>query len=383
MIGRLWPYILGGVALGLDAYVIAGLLPRIAGDLDAEPGTIGLGVAAFTAAYAIAGPLLAGRAGRQPRRGLIAALAVFTLANVGTALSPAAWMFLVARLIAGAAAGVYSPLASAVAVAESGPERRGRALSLVLSGLALGTVAGVPIGMLLAEAASWRGTMLLVTAVGAVALGGIALRRGHPLAPIPASSAGDRLRMLARRPNLLTVLVTLLTAVASLGLYTYADAVISRTALAGSTTSALWIWGIGGAIGAFGVGHLVDRAHRPMRLTLAITLTLALTLAGVAIGRPLPLLVIALAAWGMLGWASLAPQQHTLLSANPDDGATAVAANASANYLGAAIGSAGGAALLAAGADGAHLALAAAGAAVLAAATQALRMGLGPHPAAA
>ena len=56
MIGRLWPYFVGTVALGLDAYVIAGMLPEIASDLGSGPGTVGLGVAAFTAAYAISGP---------------------------------------------------------------------------------------------------------------------------------------------------------------------------------------------------------------------------------------------------------------------------------------------------------------------------------------
>ena len=43
----------------------------------------------------------------------------------------------------------------------------------------------------------------------------------------------------------------------------------------------------------------------------------------------------------------MAPQQHILLAANPSDGATAVAANASANYLGAAMGSVLGSGLIA------------------------------------
>ena len=63
MIGKLWPFALGSVALGLDAYVIAGLLPAIAGSLKASESSVGLGVAAFTGSYAIAGPILAGRAG--------------------------------------------------------------------------------------------------------------------------------------------------------------------------------------------------------------------------------------------------------------------------------------------------------------------------------
>lgn len=88
MIGRLWPFIIGGVALGLDAYMIAGLLPAIAENLAATEGVTGLGVTAFTGAYAVAGPLLAGAAGRRSKRGLAIALSMFTLGNLVTAARP-------------------------------------------------------------------------------------------------------------------------------------------------------------------------------------------------------------------------------------------------------------------------------------------------------
>jgi len=104
MIGKLWPFALGSVALGLDAYVIAGLLPAIAGSLKASESSVGLGVAAFTGSYAIAGPILAGRAGQRSKQSLTIALAVFMLANVGTAVAPSIVTFLAARAIAGAAA---------------------------------------------------------------------------------------------------------------------------------------------------------------------------------------------------------------------------------------------------------------------------------------
>lgn len=103
--GRLWPFVVGSVALGLDAYVVAGLLPAIASSMNARESTVGLGVAAFTGAYAVAGPLLAGRAGRRSRRSLILSLLVFTVANLVTALSSTVVVFLVTRIVAGAAAG--------------------------------------------------------------------------------------------------------------------------------------------------------------------------------------------------------------------------------------------------------------------------------------
>ncbi|MDL0401386.1 MFS transporter [Corynebacterium lehmanniae] len=371
MMRRLWPFVLGSVALGLDAYVVAGLLPAIAAALGTPEATVGLGVAAFTGSYAVVGPLLAGKAGRQSRRSLIIALLVFTLANSATALSPTIWVFLASRVVAGAAAGVYSPLSSAVAAEIVGPERRGRALALVLAGLAVGTVFGVPIGLVLAQYWDWRAAILLIVVVGGVALSGIALRGGD-LPAIPASSPADRLRSITRPKNLLTVTVTLLTGVASLGLYTYLTVVLSGGALAAHQNIAIWVWGLGGAVGALGIGLLADR-HDPLRLSAVILGGLTCALLGMTQGQVPVLVVVSLFVWGLCGWASLAPQQQVLIQANPADGATAVAANASANYLGSALGAAAGSLLVAAHATPAVLSGSAAAVAALALCCQLVR----------
>lgn len=364
MMGRLWPFVVGSVALGLDAYVVAGLLPTIASSLDSREATVGLGVAAFTGSYAIAGPLLAGRAGRRSRRSLIVSLLIFTVANLATAFSPTVGFFLVSRVVAGAAAGVYSPLSSAVAAEIAGEAHRGRALALVLAGLAVGTVFGVPTGLALAHQWGWRAAILLIAAIGGAALAGIVLRGGE-LPEIPASGARERLASIARPKNLVTVTVTLLTGVASLGLYTYMTVILSAGSLASHQTLAIWIWGIGGAVGALGVGRLLDR-RAPLQLSMVILGGLTLALLGMTQDQTAWIMVASLFVWGMCGWASLAPQQHILLQANPADGATAVAANASANYLGSALGAIFGALLFSVNATPTVLCVSAAGIAVLA-----------------
>lgn len=362
--GRLWPFVVGSVALGLDAYVVAGLLPTIASSLDAREATVGLGVAAFTGSYAIAGPLLAGRAGRRSRWSLIVSLLIFTVANLATAFSPTVGFFLVSRVVAGAAAGVYSPLSSAVAAEIAGEAHRGRALALVLAGLAIGTVFGVPTGLALAHQWGWRAAMLLIAAIGGAALAGIVLRGGE-LPEIPASGARERLLSIARPKNLVTVTVTLLTGVASLGLYTYMTVILSAGSLASHQTLAIWVWGIGGAVGTLGVGRLLDR-RAPLQLSMVILGGLTLALLGMTQDQTAWIMVASLFVWGMCGWASLAPQQHILLQANPADGATAVAANASANYLGSALGAIFGALLVSVNATPTLLCISAAGIAVLA-----------------
>lgn len=85
MIRRVWPLVVAAVALGIDAYVLAGVLPQIADSLATSPAMIGLGVTAFTAAYAVAGPLLSGRLTRgNTARALLIALGVFNLGNLIT-----------------------------------------------------------------------------------------------------------------------------------------------------------------------------------------------------------------------------------------------------------------------------------------------------------
>lgn len=375
MMSRLWPFVMGSIALGLDAYVIAGLLPAIAASLGSTEATVGLGVAAFTGSYAIAGPVLAGRAGRDSRRSLVYALAVFTAANLATLLATSVAVFLVARAIAGASAGVYSPLSSAVSASLVSTEQRGRALALVLSGLAVGTVFGVPIGLAVAQQWGWRTAMVLIVAAGAAALTGI-LVRGGELPPIPASGARQRVHAVMRPDNLVTVLVTLLTGIASLGLYTYLTLVLNESSLAHQQTLAIWVWGLGGAVGALGVGRLVDKGS-PLKLSFGLLAGLTCALVGVTLGHSPLVLLVSLFSWGLCGWASLAPQQHVLLDANPADGATAVAANASANYLGSALGATLGSLLVALMVTPQGLALTAASVAAIAVVLQALRTGLG------
>lgn len=339
MLRALWPFVVGSVALGLDAYVIAGLLPVIASDLGTSEAIVGLGVTAFTGAYAASGPLLSGSAGIHAQRSLFISILMFSLANIATAMSPSALVFIGTRVVAGAAAGVYSPLSSAVAAATVSAEQKGRALSLVLAGLALGTVLGVPVGLVVADIWGWRSTIAMISFVGVVALVGIGIFGRSDLPLIPSSTLGQRLLVVARPENLFTVLVTLFVGIASLGLYTYVSVLLEKSHF--SEISGIWMWGLGGALGAFGIGRVLDQWGKPRKLTGLILGSLVFVYSLLLIFLSVPGVVgVCLFAWGMLGWASLAPQQHTLLSTNEQDGATAVAANASANYLGAAIGSA-------------------------------------------
>ncbi len=179
----------------------------------------------------------------------------------------------------------------------------------------------------------------------------------------------------------MVVAVTFTQTVASLGLYTYLEPVLHRTADVGSAVPYLWVWGIGGVCGNLLAGTLVDRTGRPALLSVALLGTLGGALALLPWTGSVPgLVLLPLLLWGAVGWAFVVPQQHRLLAGEgtrgkgrgesgpgggkAGSGAAAVGLNSSATYLGGAVGSALGGLALAHGLDARWLPLPAAGVAL-------------------
>ncbi|MER7365663.1 MFS transporter, partial [Nonomuraea wenchangensis] len=147
MSARLYPLAVGNFALGTGMFVTAGLLPPISADLGVSRSAAGQLMTVFALAYAVLSPLLAALTARMPRRRLLLlAMGVFVAGNVLTALAPTYALVLATRVIAAAGAAMFTPTASGVANALSTPERRGRALALVMGGLSVSSAIGVPLG---------------------------------------------------------------------------------------------------------------------------------------------------------------------------------------------------------------------------------------------
>lgn len=344
------PLALAMFALGLDAFVVAGLLPAIATQFGVDTAQAGQAVSAFTLCYALSAPIFATLlAGRSVRRVLLAALGLFTLANASSALAPDFGILLLTRALAGIGAGVFAPLALAGAAALVPPARRGRALGLTMGGMSCGTVLGVPLGLWLAHRAGWQSTLWLVAACGAIGFAGIALRLPDvPAAPPP--SLRQRLAMLLDRRVAVTVAVTFLIGVGSLGLYTYVAPILATGGGVTDPTPYFWAWGVGGVAASVSIGTLIDRTGRPRALmavvlaTMSVALALLPSTAGISIAS-----IAVFAVWGAMGWSTAAPQQHILLGLQPRHGGAAVALNSSCSYLGSAAGAVAGGALLAGG----------------------------------
>lgn len=330
---------LGSFALGTDAFIVAGLIPDISAETGIAEGDVGQLVTVFTVCFAVSGPLLSSVLRFDTRTLLLTAMAVFTLGNVGSALSDSLAALLLTRAVAGIGAGLYSPTAAATAAALAPPGQRGRALSLILAGLSIGTVVGVPLGLMLAADLGWRSAFWLVSALGVLAALGI-WRLVPRIALTAPPGVRDRLATLFDPRVAPVVAVSLLFNVASLGLYTYIAPILQITAGVDSPLPFLWAWGVGGVIGALAIGPLIDRASSATRVMPAVLGVFILAAAAITpAGGALLVVGIALGAWGAAGFASPPPQQHLLLERAPDRGVSAVAVNGSAIYLGGAVGS--------------------------------------------
>ncbi|TWE20397.1 MFS transporter [Kitasatospora atroaurantiaca] len=330
---------LGSFAMGTDSFVLAGILPQIAHGLKESTSAAGQVITAFALTYALAAPFLAAFTSKLPRKPLMAfALALFVVANLASAAAPTLPLLLAARVAAGFGAALYTPNASAAAAALAGPARRGQALAVILGGLTVGTVFGVPAGTAIGQHVSWQASLVFVAAVGLVAL--LGLLATLPNLPIPpAVPMSARLGVLARGRVLAMVGFMLLASASSIMVYTYIAKVLGETAHTTGTSLAvtLLVWGIGGTVGSFGSGWLTDRwgAHRTLLLAVGL---LAVTLAALTVATSIVPVMIVMALNGAAGWAVATPNNHRLTALVPELPSVVISFNSSGIYLGQAVG---------------------------------------------
>jgi predicted MFS family arabinose efflux permease len=345
---------LGAFTIGTEGFMIAGLLPALVHDLNVGLPAAGNLVTAFSLAYAIGTPIIAVfTAGLERHRVLLFAMGGFTLAAVLAALAPGYTGLLAARLLLALSAATFMPAANGYAAALGGSEQHGRALSMITTGQTLAIIIGGPLGVLVGDGLGWRATFLGVASLATLSL--LGMLAGLPRQQsVVTASLGDRLT-LARRPDVLAILVTSVLAVAgTFTVYTYLGVFLADVAGLGPRGLALMLlgFGLGGAIGSRLGGSVADRwGARPAAILaggLALLAYLALSL-GAALGPVLamPVLVPAILVWGLAGWGLITAQQASLVALSPALAPLSLSLNSSAIYLGSAAGSAAGALVLA------------------------------------
>ena len=285
MLLRLLPLALGAFAIGTETFMITGVLPTVAADLQVTPAAAGALVTIFALTYALGSPLVAiASASVERKRLLTIAMGAFALANLAAAFAPNFGWLLAARVCLALTAGAFMPAATAFATAMHEPSRRGRAVAFVYAGMTFAMVIGVPGGTLIAAAASWRATFLAVALLALAALGGVVgiLPR---LKGIGTVSLQERLAV-ARRPDVLKLLaLTTLTLCGAFAANTILGVLLEATlgVAANQLAGLLMLFGLVGFAGNLVGGYAADHWSRERSLA-AILAVLVLAFALLSLG---------------------------------------------------------------------------------------------------
>ncbi|MEU5087627.1 Cmx/CmrA family chloramphenicol efflux MFS transporter [Streptomyces sp. NPDC021356] len=286
-------------AMGTSEFMLAGLLPDIASDLDVPVGTAGALTSAFAVGMVVGAPLMAVLArNRSGRAGLLTFVLVFSAAHAVGATTTSFPVLCATRVVAAFANAGFLAVAVTTAGTLVGPGRKGRALAVVLSGTTVATVAGVPGGSVLGTLLGWRATFWAVAALCLPAAFGIV--KGLPARPAGPHTEGGMPELSSelaqlRSPRLLLVL--LLAAVvnaATFAGFTFLAPVVTGTAGLG----ALWVpvvlvlFGAGSFVGVTVAGRLSDRRPGAVVAVGGPALAVGWPVLAVSAGEPVALLVL-------------------------------------------------------------------------------------------
>lgn len=269
----------GGFAIGTGEFVIMGLLPEVARDIGTSIPQAGHVISAYALGVVIGAPVLAVLAAGWRRRALLIALmAVFALGNFASALAPGYLSLNLLRFASGLPHGTYFGVAALVAATLAPPQRRARAVGLVMLGLTGATLVGVPIAAWLGQVFGWRAAFVFVGLIAVLAMA--MLRRDLPDLAAPSGASPLReLGALKRKQVWLTLGIGAIGFGGMFSVFSYIKPTLTEVAglpLAG-VPLVLALFGFGMVGGNLVGSRLADKALMPTIGGLLVWAALVLT----------------------------------------------------------------------------------------------------------
>lgn len=254
---------LGAFGIGLTEFVIMGLLPDVAADFGVSEAAAGWLISGYALAVVVGALALTAATTRLPRKPLLIGLVVlFIVGNVVTAMAGDYSTAMIGRVIAALSHGAFFGVGSVVAAGLVPPAKKAGAIAIMFTGLTAANVLGVPFGTFLGQQLGWRSTFWAISAIGVVALIGIALLVPTDRGTHPTVSLRSELTAFRSGQVWLSLLVTVLAYGGMFGAFTYIA--YTLTEVSGFSPSAVpWLlvlFGAGLVIGNWLGGRLADRA---------------------------------------------------------------------------------------------------------------------------
>jgi len=345
----LYALALAAFAIGTTEFVVVGLLPTTAADLAVSVPTAGLLVTGYAIGVAIGGPIITAATRRiAHKRMLVGLAAFFAFGHLLMAASPNFAVLLSVRMLTASAHGAFFGLGSVVAASIVRPEQRGRAISIMMTGVTTANIIGVPGGTFIGQHASWRVVFLIVAAISACAA--MAVKATLPSNTGAATTVSAKS---GQRTSRRAVTIALLTTVIGFGAvfipFTFVSPYLTEISglSLGTVTLLLMLFGVASAIGTMTGGPAGDRWP-----TYALPTTLVILSAVLVAfwrGAHVPFLVAGLMfGWGLTAFA-LVPLMQSRVVGLAGGAAFASTLNIAAFNVGTAAGAAGGGVLVATG----------------------------------
>ncbi|TQF66115.1 MFS transporter [Rhodococcus spelaei] len=310
---------LGGFGIGTTEFVAMGLLPEMAGSLGISEPTAGHVISAYALGVVVGAPLIAAATARVPRRTLLIALMVaFTIGNAASVFAPSYAALTAARFVAGLPHGAYFGVAALVAAHLAEPGRRAKAVSMVMMGLSVANVVGVPVAAWLGQTLGWRSAFALVAVIGVTTVVSL-VAWIPPLDAMPTTNPVTELGALGRLQVWMTLIMGMVGFGGMFAVYSYISTTL--TDLSGLPRSfvpvALMLYGLGMVVGNFVGGHLADRALMKGLAVSMAALAAILALFVLAVHNPVTALVFVFLI-GVAGSAMVPALQTRLMDVAAD-----------------------------------------------------------------
>ena len=299
---------LSAFAIGTTEFVIVGLIPTIAEQLNVSLPSAGLLVSLYALGVAIGAPILTALTGKLPRKWLLVGLmALFTAGNLLAWQAPGYESLIVARILTGLAHGVFFSVGSTIATGLVAKEKAASAIAIMFSGLTVALVTGVPLGTWIGQVFGWRETFLVVSALGVIAMAGSLLLIPNNLPKGAASSIREQLAVLTKKPLLMVYAKTALGYGGAFTAFTFLAPILQQVSGFGANAVSLilLVYGVSVAVGNIWGGKLADKMGPLPALKLMFG-GLALILLMLTFTAPHPVLaVFTVLVWGAFAFGNV------------------------------------------------------------------------------
>ncbi|MDN2664775.1 MFS transporter [Psychromonas sp. 14N.309.X.WAT.B.A12] len=262
---------LSAFAIGTTEFVIVGLIPTMAMDLNVSLPSAGLLVSLYALGVAVGAPVLTALTGKWNRKYvLLSVMALFVMGNLLAWQAPGYNSLVMARIMTGLAHGVFFSIGSTIATGLVSKEKAASAIAIMFTGLTVALVTGVPLGTYIGQHFGWQATFLTVALLGLLALIGSALLVPNNLKQATATKLSTQLKVLTQPRLLLVYAITALGYGGTFIAFTFLAPILEQVSGfdASAVSLIMLVYGVSVAFGNIMGGKMADKMGPIKALTI-------------------------------------------------------------------------------------------------------------------